>query len=232
MDVYWILFTFFAFCVGPPLALFGYKLFKPMFALVGFLTGFGMAIGVANNLTPNLVVVTIAGVFGGLAGLLIANMCAFLLIYLLGFQVGAIVIGLPMLAAFSFFHIEHPLFLSILYVVAVIAGLLGGTYANTGRRVVVIAWSSLSGAMLVFFGFMMLLFHRTHGSAPSNLGNLIDFAGGFSPQHALILLIAFVLFIDSMRFQLSTTRHLPPLDLSNPFGSLNNVGTSRRQGRR
>ena len=107
MDVYWILFTLLAFCVGPPLALYGYKLFKPLFAVVGFLTGFGFALAVVHSITPNIAVVTIGGMCGGLAGLLIANMCAFALIYLLGFKVGALVIGLPMMAAFKFFHIEH-----------------------------------------------------------------------------------------------------------------------------
>jgi hypothetical protein len=232
MDVYWILFTFFAFCVGPPLALYGYKLFKPMFAIVGFLVGFAIAIGVINSLSGNVVIVSIGGFFGGLAGLLIANMCAFLLIYFLGFKVGLLLIGLPMMAAFNFFGIAHPLFLSLLYVVAVIGGLIGGTYANTGRRPVVIAWSSLTGSIFVVFGFMMLLYHRTYAQAPANLGSLIDFAVLFSPQHALIILVGIILFIDSLRFQFNTTRHLPPLDLSNPFGGLNAVGTGRRHGRR
>jgi hypothetical protein len=230
MDVYWILYTMFAFCVGPPLALFGYKLFKPMFAIVGFLCGFAVAVGLMHSFSSNPFIVMVGGTFGGLAGLLIANVCAFALIYLLGFQVGALIIGMPMMFVFKFFGIDHVLFLTLLYIVAIIAGLIGGTYATTGKRVVVIAWSSLTGALFVVFGLMMVLYHTAHQAAPASLGNLISYGSGHKPQHLLVLVIGIVLFIDSMRYQFRSTKGMPELDLSNPFRGLNTVGTS--SGRR
>ena len=130
---------------------FGYRLFKVMLAIYGFVLGaiFGAIIGggLANG---NTVAIIVAGLGGGLlgAGLMVAFY--FLGVFVVGAAAGALLAG----------SIGTALGVDLPTLVVVIVAVIVGLIALALQRVVIILATAFSGAWLVIEGGMALIAGR------------------------------------------------------------------------
>lgn len=131
--------------IGILFCFFGWRFFRPVLAVAGFLTGAGGVIA-ARGIEP----LEVSTIFIGLgAGAILAAVFYFgymLVVFLLGFQVGAIagilaVMGLSYLTGRSFELGTTAMMIGL--------GLVGAVLAIKWRRGIMILWTAFDGAALI-----------------------------------------------------------------------------------
>lgn len=172
---------------------FGYRFFRFMLGVYGFLLGFGLGAALAQNLAEgNTIVLVVAGLIAGIIGALIMVFLYFVGVFIVGAVAGILLAN----ALGSAFGWDTPL------LVAVIVGILVGIVALVLQRVVLILATAFSGAWAVVSGIVALV-----------TGQSLTLGGAFNPPDvgqwdamALIPLVGWlVLGIVGAVFQFRTT---------------------------
>lgn len=141
----WAFITILSIAYGALNCFYGYKIFKIVLGIVGFITGGLVAAGVAMAATKEPGIAVLAGLVGGATGAMLMVALYFLGVFVLGALVGGL---LGAVAAAALGLQGEP----ALAVVGVL-GLLGGVLAVVFQKLMIIlstafsgAWSMVSGA--------------------------------------------------------------------------------------
>lgn len=152
--------------IGIIICFFGYRIFRFVLAVAGFILGASFIAGVASTLTesPDTSVIIIAGVAGGLIAAL-----SLLLLYSAGvFLLGAL-FGVVMLSVISLiFNLSTNL---LIYIIpAIICGVL----ALVLKRFMIILITSLVGAWVIIVGVLYIIDNDMNPLNPEFITNITE----------------------------------------------------------
>ncbi|HAR65168.1 MAG TPA: hypothetical protein DCR55_03015 [Lentisphaeria bacterium] len=241
MEGFWKLYAIVGLLGGVPLSLWGYRFFRVILGPVGFFAGFLLGSWGGTLLNLSGWAALLMGLVLGTAGGLMSVATAAMVIYLFGAQVGGMIVGLPALVAIKLFDLSLP-FQVMAGLATFAAALAGGMYAWHFKRMVVILWSSVVGALCVWFGLFAAAANGAGGVG--SFGHIFNLSITLGTTSVLINLVCVVLLIDSILYQRKDSSGLPDLMLRNPLErrGKRSVGTGtahsghsasrRRSGRR
>lgn len=158
--------------VGAIQCFFGYRIFKFVLVLTGFIVGGALAGGIAYGNSPEPAVAVLIGLAGGLIGALLMAALYFVGIFLFGAILGGVV-GTAVFAAAQ--SNPEPMVLLIL-------GIIGGVIALIFQKLMIILSTAFGGAWNVVTG---IAYFATGAIDPANVERL--FRPGASHRFASIL---------------------------------------------
>jgi hypothetical protein len=165
---------------------FGYRLFKVIIGIIGFILGAALAGTLSYTLAPEIIVVIIAGVVGGLIGA--TTMLTF---YYVGiFSIGAILGGI--LGSF----VCSIMGLNPIPVVIILAVTITGILALLTQKYMIIASTAFGGSWLAMTGIVHFI---TGAKSPVDIEYILQSRGNFL---FIILLCWIVLGIIGLLSQL------------------------------
>jgi hypothetical protein len=128
--------------VGAVQCFFGYRIFKVILALVGFVLGAGLAGFAGFALSQNQAVALLAGLVGGLIGAALLVALYFVGVFLIGAWLGVLLGAVLCIAAQS-----EPV-----PVILLILGIIGGVIAVVLQKVIIILATSFGGSWSIVTG--------------------------------------------------------------------------------
>jgi hypothetical protein len=183
------LFLGIAILIGALECFFGYKIFKTILGLIGFLIGAALGAGIAYAQSGDKIFTLLAGIVGGLigAGLLVA--LYFVGVFLIGALLGGILV--EMLYRLS----NHDPVLVVIITVAIIVGVIAVIF----QKLMIIVSTSFSGSWMVVNG---LAYFFINAGSPTDIGTFLRSGGSNS---YIILLCAIALGIIGAVIQYRST---------------------------
>ena len=172
---------------------FGYRLFRTVLAIFGFIFGGLMASSVFG--ISNTSMMLIAWVVGGLAGAFVLIAAYFVGVALVGAGLGAVIANL----AFSAGDRDPSVFMVILFSVA---GAVGATYL---QRYFIIVGTAFGGAWTMIVGAMALVGDRTALKAATSGDVWVAYPLNPAPGQQWVLAVWIVLSLIGAGVQLGVT---------------------------
>jgi len=136
-----------AVAIGVLYCFFGYRLFKIILGIAGFIWGAGLVGGVVFTLTQSTVIAIIAGVLGGALFAVLAVVLYYIGVFILGAYLG----GALSIFIMAFFGLATPVWLLLVLAIA------GGVVAVIFKRFMIIVASAFVGAWAIVFGVSYLI---------------------------------------------------------------------------
>lgn len=143
-----------AILIGILFCFFGYRLFKIVLGIAGFIWGALLVASVVFGLTHSTLAAVLAGLAGGIVFALLAVFLYYVGVFILGTYLGAAV-GIFVLAIFG---VMTPVW------VILILAILGGVLAVIFQRFMIVLSTAFVGAWAVVFGIFYLI-PKTKGGA-------------------------------------------------------------------
>jgi hypothetical protein len=181
-----------AILIGALECFFGYRVFKTVLGLIGFLAGAILGAVIGYSLSGNRIVSILAGILGGFigAGLLVT-------LYFVGvFVIGALLGGILAEMLFTLFS------RSSVPVVIVVLAVIGGVLAVIFQKFMIIVSTSFSGAYLAVNGLAYLF------NNPGSSTDIWAILKGQGSHEFVVLLCVIVLGSIGMFVQYRSTRVL------------------------
>ncbi len=132
--------------IGVAACFFGYRLFKVILAIWGFLLGMALFSDITMRITHERLIAVVAGLIGGIVVAGIAEILYLVGVFLMGVALGVVVTGAASGAMGMAFN---PL-------IALMAGGLAGLMALSFQKAVIIWATSFNGAWMTITGVVML----------------------------------------------------------------------------
>jgi hypothetical protein len=148
-----------AVAIGVLYCFFGYRLFKIILGIAGFIWGAGLVGGVVFTLTQSTLIAIIAGVLGGVLFAVLAVVLYYIGVFILGAYLGG-ALGIFIMA---FFGLATPVWLLLVLAIA------GGVVAVIFKRFMIIVASAFVGAWAIVFGVS----YRRRAAQAGELGRSI-----------------------------------------------------------
>ena len=186
----------FAIIFGIVCCFWGYRIFKVILGILGFVLGAFLAGNIAFYVSGgNLVITVVAAMLGGLIGGALIVVLYFVGLFLLGAWCGILLVNVTT-SAYSF-HLYTVLF--------VLIAIIGGILAVVFQKLIIILSTAFLGSWYFISGLFYLLLGG--GFTPFDLfyhpGRLLKYQG---PQYYIVLLFWFILGIAGIVFQYRFTR--------------------------
>jgi hypothetical protein len=179
--------------VGGIIACFaGYRLFRTVLAIYGFILGALMASSVMGS--TNTLGMIMAAIVGGIVGAVVLTFAYFVGIALIGAGLGAL---LAHVAWTQFQPTDPPAF------VIIVLAILGAIGAMVLQRYIIVVGTALVGAWTLILGVMALMDRSARTGSTGNAWVLYPFAPG--PEHRWMPLAFLALGIVGMVVQLGVT---------------------------
>jgi hypothetical protein len=179
--------------VGGIIACFaGYRLFRTVLAIYGFILGALMASSVMGS--TNTIGMIMAAIVGGIVGAIVLTFAYFVGIALIGAGLGAL---LAHVAWTQLQPTDPPAF------VIIVLAILGAIGAMVLQRFIIVIGTALVGAWTLILGLMALTDRSARNGAAGNAWILYPFAP--APEHRWLPLALLALGIVGMVVQLGVT---------------------------
>lgn len=127
---------------------FGYRLFKIILGIWGFIAGAVLGVGIATTMSGELWLAILAGLIGGVVGAVLFVLLYFVGIFLLGAGLGFLLGG----AIVSALNIGGP----VQWVIAGVLAIVGGIVAVIVQKFMIILSTALGGAAMAVGGIYTL----------------------------------------------------------------------------